>query len=203
MNKYLLLIGLAILIGGCASFKAERMDDKKIDEKAMQVTDKWVIGDTLLVIDGTINKIYNHLRFKEYRRTTKDRNIKVFVGEVQNNTSEAYFPAKDLEEALLDKLSNSEVFILVDATQRERLLKEVTYQNDGMVDPAQAKRVGKQAGADLMIFGTVNMKPEERDGKTVKTYAVNFRLTNIETGEEVCRTRETINKYSRQAKAGW
>jgi hypothetical protein len=101
-----------------------------------------------------------------------------------------------VEDALLEKLSNSDQFTLIDASRRDALLKEITYQNDGMVDPAQAKKVGKQSGADAMIFGDINMKPETRDGKTIKTYSVNLRLTDIQSAEEVCRVREKINKYS-------
>jgi hypothetical protein len=94
-------------------------------------------------------------------------------------------------------MSNSDHFTLIDASKRDALLKEITYQNDGMVDPKQAKKVGKQSGADVMIFGDINMKPETRDGKTIKTYTVNLRLTEIETSEEICRTREKINKFSK------
>ena len=201
--KTALIVSLIAGLGaGCASFKAQRVNDKDADDKAMAITDKWVNGDTIMVIDNTIKKVYEHARFRKYRDTHKG-NIKLFVGEIRNNTSEAYLPTHDLEEALLEKLSNSDVFVLIDAAQREKLLKEVTYQNDGMVDPSQAKSIGKQSGADLIIFGTVNMKPENRDGKTIKNYAVNFRLTDITNGEEVCRTREVVNKYSEQSGSGW
>jgi hypothetical protein len=72
-----------------------------------------------------------------------------------------------------------------------------------MVDPATAKKVGKQVGADLMIFGNILMKPESRDGKTIKQYSFNLRITDIEKGIEVFRTRTKLSKYSEQAKVGW
>ncbi len=198
-------LGMSLVLSSACStgFKAQRVDDKTADDKAMSVTDKWVNGDTILVIDNTIKKIYEHQRFKKFQAKHPGKEIKLFVGEIANNTSEAYMPVKDLEEALLDKLSNSTNFVLIDAAQRERLLKEISFQNDGAVDPAQAKSIGKHSGADMIIFGTVNMKPEQRDGKTIKNYAVNFRLSDIETGEEVCRTREVVNKYSEQSGSGW
>lgn len=192
------------VLGGCSTaFKAERVNDRVADEKAMAITDKWVNGDTNLVIEGTMKKIYEHARFRKLKAARNGKEMKLFVGEIQNSTSEAYFPVKDLEDALLEKMSNSDSFILIDAAQRERLLKEITYQNDGAVDPSQAKTIGKQSGADMLIFGSVSMKPEQRDGKTVKTYLVNFRLTDIQSGEEVCRTRETINKSSVNSGTSW
>ena len=166
------------------------------DEKAMQITDNWVDGDSIRVIDGGMKQLYAHKRFTEYSLKYSGKRIKMFVGEIRNNTAEAYFPIKDLEDALLEKISNSDQFTLIDASRRDALLKEITYQNDGMVDPSQAKKVGKQSGADLMIFGDINMKPETRNGKTIKTYTVNLRLTDIQSAEEVCRVREKINKYS-------
>jgi len=186
----------AMSLSACSSFKAERVSDEKADEHAMEITDNWVDGDTIRVIDGAMKQIYAHKRFQEYDRKYAGKRIKVFVGEIRNNTSESYFPVKDLEDALLDQMSNSDQFTLIDASRRDDLLKEITYQNDGMVDPAQAKKVGRQSGADAMIFGDINMKPETRNGKTIKTYTVNLRLTDIQTSEEICRVREKINKYS-------
>lgn len=187
---------LAVGLQGCSSFKAERVNDAKADDKAMGITDNWVDGDTIRVIDGSMKQIYAHKRFLEYDSKFSGKRIKVFVGEIRNNTTESYFPVKDLEDALLEQMSNSDQFTLIDADRRAALLKEITYQNDGMVDPAQAKKIGQQSGADAIIFGDINMKPETRDGKTIKTYTVNIHLTDITTSEEVCRVREKINKYS-------
>jgi hypothetical protein len=187
---------LLINLSACSSFKAERVDEAKADEKAMQITDNWVDGDTIRVIDGVIKQIYAHEGFQEVQGRFGGKRIKLFVGEIRNNTSESYFPVKDLEDALLEKMSNSKSFTLIDASRRDALLKEITYQNDGMVDPLQAKKIGRQSGADVMIFGDINMKPESRDGKTIKTYSVNLRLTDIQSSEEICRVREKINKYS-------
>lgn len=201
--KNLLILGFAFVLVGCGGFKAQRVDSEKIDEKAMEITDEWVDGDTIRVIDGTMTRIGEHNKFRKFLASRGGKPIKLFVGEIKNNTAEAYFPVHDMEEALLEKLSDDEAYTLIDAKQREALLKEITYQNDGMVDPAQAKKIGKQSGADAMLFGTVNMDPKTRDGKTVKTYTINFRLTDLETGEELVRTREKINKFSEQSSKGW
>lgn len=196
-------VSALVLVSGCGGFKAQRVDEKTVDEKAMTVTDEWVDGDTIRTIDETIAKIKEHKRFQKYLSDRGGKPLKLFVGEIKNNTSEAYFPAHDMEEALLEKISDSEVFTLIDAKQREALLKEITYQNDGMVDPAQAKKIGKQSGADALLFGTVNMDPKSRDGKTVKTYTINFRLTDLQSSEELVRTRAKINKISQQSGTRW
>ena len=67
-----------------------------------------------------------------------------------------------------------------------------------MVDPRSAKQVGRQTGADLIIFGNIYMRPASRDGKTIKQYSINVRMTDIERGIEVLRVRTKVSKYSEE-----
>ena len=159
-------------------------------------------ADTEQVIRDAMKEMSEHKGLRRYMME-HGKQLKLFVGEVQNLTSEAYFPINDINDELLNEISKQGDFTLVDAEARAALLKEITYQNDGMVDPKTAKKVGKQTGADLMIFGNVYMKPETRDGKTIKQYSVNLRITDIQSGLEIFRTRTKLSKYSEQKKMGW
>ncbi len=195
------LLSLSLLVTSCGSFKAERVDANKSDEKGLSITDNWMSADTTQAVADVIKQMKAHPGYGKMK--AKFGTPKVFVADVQNQTSEAYFPIGDLNDELLNELSMSGEFELVDNQAREKILKEVTYQNDGMVDPATAKKIGKQTGADIMIFGNVYMKPEKRDGKTIKEYSVNIRMTNIETATEVLRTRTKVFKYSEKSAMGW
>ena len=104
---------------------------------------------------------------------------------------------------LLNEFSQAGDFVLIDEAARSKILSEIQYQNDGMVKPSQVKSIGKAAGADLLIFGAIRMKPKSRGGKTIKEYSVNIRMTNLEEGVEVLRTRAKVNKFSDQASSGW
>lgn len=198
----IVFFGILGMMTSCSSFKAERVDSKESDEKAMEITDKWVQKDTELVIQEIMKEINTHGGLKKYMGAL-GRTPKIFIGEVQNLTSEAYFPINDINDELLNDISRTGDFILIDASSREHILKEITYQHDGMVDPTTAKNIGKQTGADLMIFGNIYMKPETRDGKTIKQYSINIRMTDIEKGVEVLRSRAKVSKYSKQSGSGW
>ncbi|OUR96511.1 hypothetical protein A9Q84_09180 [Halobacteriovorax marinus] len=202
MKKTISLLTLLLLITSCGSFKAQRVDSDESDEKALEITDQWVQRDTEKVVSEILTKISSHKGFKRYLMKS-GKTPTVFIGEVKNLTAEAYFPINDINDEFLNEISASGDFILIDASARENILKEITYQHDGMVDPNTAKSIGKQVGADLMIFGNVYMKPATRKGKTIKQYSVNIRMTNIETGLEVLRTRSKLSKYSEQSKSGW
>lgn len=195
------VLALSMLVTSCGGFKAQRVDANTSDQKGLAITDNWMSADTTQSIADILKQMKAHPGFSKMK--AKFGTPKVFVADVQNQTSEAYFPIGDLNDEFLNELSMSGEFELVDAQAREKILKEVTYQNDGMVDPATAKKIGKQTGADIMIFGNVYMKPEKRDGKTIKEYSVNMRMTDIEKATEVLRTRTKVFKFSEKSKVGW
>lgn len=201
MKNLVLILLMGVFITSCGSFKAERVDANTSDEKGLRITDNWMNADTTQAVAEIVKQMKSHPGFGKMK--IRFGSPKVFIAEVQNQTSEAYFPIGDLNDELLNELSMSGDFELVDAQARDKILKEITYQNDGMVDPATAKKIGKQTGADIMIFGNVYMKPEKRDGKTIKEYSVNIRMTDIEKATEVLRTRSKVFKYSEKSKIGW
>jgi len=178
------------------------VDAKESDEKALSITDEWVNADTEKVVKTIVGQMMAHKKFRRYMRDL-GRTPNVFTSEIQNGSSEAYFPIDDLNDELLYSMDQSGDFTLVDAAARDLILKEVTYQNNGMVDAQTAKQIGKQTAADLLIFGKVYMKPKSRDGKTIKEYSVNIRMTDLERGVEVLRTRAKLFKYSKKSSFGW
>ena len=82
----------------------------------------------------------SHRGFKRYMRGKNDIPT-VFIGEVKNLTADPYFPINDINDEFLNEISASGDFTLVDEAAREAILNEITYQNDGMVDPRTAKQV--------------------------------------------------------------
>jgi PBP1b-binding outer membrane lipoprotein LpoB len=203
-KKYYFVLFFSLIIS-CSSFKSERVSVDTGDELASNITDSWVLKDTELAIIDISKQIDNHGGLNEtiISFSKKHKKPKIFVGEVQNQTAEAYFPIDDLNDELLQKLSESGRYTLIDENARVTILKEIKYQNDGMVDSAETKKIGKQSGADWLIMGSVRMKPETLKGKTIKEYTVNIRITDIQNGEEVFRGRYKTTKYSVRRSSGW
>ncbi|MFG1500448.1 CsgG/HfaB family protein [Halobacteriovorax sp. XZX-3] len=200
--KKILTLTMLFALASCGGFQAERVSGDTSDEKSLEITDAWVTRDTENSVETVIQKMKQHKGFKNYLLKL-GRRPKVFVAEFSNQTAEPYFPSDDISDEFLTQLSESGEYILIDASAREALLKEIQYQNDGMVSPAEAKKIGNAAGADIMIFGNVRMQPRSRSGKTLKEYTMNIRMTDISRGVEVMRTRTRVNKYSEKSKVGW
>lgn len=204
MNKFLtaLLLSATLALQGCASFKAERLSTAEGDEKAMEITDEWLLTDTQNTVGEIMKKMDTNRGFRNYLNELGHR-PKLFIAEVQNETSEAYFPIDDMNDELLTQMSETGEFRLIDAAARDRILKEIQYQNEGMVKQSDIQKIGKQTGAELLIFGAVRMNPKTFKGKTIKEYTVNMRFTDITSGEEVARMRATVSKYSKRSGLGW
>ncbi|MBP3404153.1 MAG: hypothetical protein J6L82_09660 [Alphaproteobacteria bacterium] len=199
---FALALGSVLLIQGCASFKAERLSTAEGDEKAMSITDEWLLTDTEIAVKDIIKQLDSHRGYQRYLAQLGHR-PRLFIAEVQNETSEAYFPIDDLNDELLNEFSASGDYVLIDAAARDKILKELQYQSDGMVKASDIKKVGKATGAEVLIFGAVRMNPKTLNGKTIKEYTVNLRITEIESGEEVARVRTKTSKYSKRSGFGW
>ena len=197
LNRIILYVFLAAIFSSCGSFQAKRVGSRESDEKALTITDKWLAADTEKVVSELSQKIDKHRGFRKYLRNV-GKTPAVFISDVQNLTSDKGFPINDLNDEFLNSISESGDFVLVDRAARDTLLKEIQFQNDGAVDPSTSKMIGKQTGADLLIFGNVYMQERKRDGKAIKQYSINIRMTDIERGVEVLRVRTKVSKYSEE-----
>jgi hypothetical protein len=203
MKKTILIISLILIHSCSAKIKAQRLSVSEGDKKAMSITDAWLLTDSKNAITEIMNQIKNHKGYQAYLGKFNGKQPKIFIAEIQNNTSEAYFPIQDLNDELLNEISFSGEYILIDAAARDLILKEIKYQNDGMIASEDIKQIGKASGADLIIIGNVNMKPQFSEGETIKEYSVNIRMTDIEKGIEVLRTRFRTTKYSKRSNYTW
>lgn len=205
MNKKLLTacFAAALSVQACApSIQTQRLTTAEGDEEAASITDEWLLTDTEIAVKDVLKQLDRHQGYQRWLRGLK-RQPRLFIAEVQNETSEAYFPVADLNDELLNEFSASGDYVLIDEAARGRLIKEIQYQNDGMVKASDIKKIGRQTGADLLIFGAVRMQPKTLSGRTIKEYTVNLRMTDIESGVEVARVRTKSSKYSKRSGAGW
>ncbi len=198
----LLLVGVFFVSACTPSLKTTRVSVDKGDELGSTVTDEWVKKDTVIAVDEMIKKMGSHKGLQKYLNKASKVPV-LFVGEVQNNTPEPYLPIKDFNDKLLSKLLENGDFRVVDNVKRGAILKELVYQNGGIVDPNQAKKIGKQTGADIAIFGSISMAPKTLEGRTVKEYSVNLRMTELETSDVIWMGSYDLSKYSKRSGSKW
>ena len=184
------------------SLKTTRVSVDRGDELGSTVTDEWVKKDTVIAVDEMVKKMSSHKGLQKYLNRASKVPV-LFVGEVQNATPEPYLPIKDFNNKLLGKLLENGDFRVVDNVKRESILKEIMYQNSGIVDSKQAKKIGKQTGADIALFGSISMTPKTLEGRTVKEYSVNLRMTELETSDVIWMGSYDLSKYSKRSGSKW
>ena len=189
----------AVLAAGCASFSGEYSDPNAVEI----VDDKWNDTDARV----TAEKMITTMLSKSWLRAFKERNSGnrplVIVGEVENRTDE-HIDSQALSEFVTDELINSGKVRFVDAANRERILKEIQYQNEsGMVSGRTAKRKGRQVGADFLLFGTISSQVATNEGLKTVTYQTNLRLTDLETAEIVWSSKHRIKKRFKRSGSSW
>jgi len=79
-----------------------------------------------------------------------------------------------LSEEMVTNLVQTSRLDVVERTMLDKILAELKFDQSGLIDPETAKRVGKFAGADAVISGTIT---------DLATYvAVNCRIVDGQTG---------------------
>lgn len=113
---------------------------------------------------------------------TANRRPVVFVDRIKNKTTE-HIDTESITDTIQSKLINSGKFRFVDMSVVERVKEQLDYQNEsGLVDPATAVLMGKQIGAEFMLYGNM-ASIVKRESKTKDVYyKFTLKLMNLQTG---------------------
>ena len=123
----------------------------------------------------------------------------LIVGTILNKSHEhieADTFIKELERGLIKE---GEIRIVANSTFREKLRGERAGQAV-FVSPATQKRLGRELGADYMLFGTINTIVDTEGNNKVVFYQINLELADLETNELVWIGEKKIKKYRGKGK---
>ena len=128
-----------------------------------------------------------------------ERKPVLIVGTILNKSHEhieAETFIKDLERALIKE---GAIRVVANSTFREKLRLERAGQA-AFVSPETQKRLGRELGADYMLFGVINTIVDTEGNNKVVFYQVNLELADLETNELVWVGEKKIKKYKGKGK---
>ncbi|KZY63859.1 penicillin-binding protein activator LpoB [Oleiphilus sp. HI0125] len=117
-----------------------------------------------------------------------------FVDKIKNKTTE-HIDTESITDSIQTKLLQSGKFRFVDMTAVEQVKKQLNYQQEsGLVDPAKAVALGKQTGAQYMLYGNLSSIQKRNDDKKDVYYKFTMKVLNLETAELEWASEKEIRK---------
>ncbi len=199
MNR--LWIGLLLLplaLAGCAGNRAftEGKYDDMSEERLLD--DKFNETDMRMIADTMIASLAGSPVIAEYKR---GRPV-VLVTLTKNRTQE-HIDMKSLTDKIRVALVKSGKFRFTDKEVRSEIADEVDYQEgSGYVDPATARKKGKQIGANFFLTGEITDRVQEVGGKKYVYYKATFNLVNIDSGILDWTDEKEIRKFYKKKNVG-
>lgn len=188
MYKPLLTLFLLALVG-CQTRQVTRLDPAT----QIDLSGRWNDTDSRKVADQMIFDLFDSDAFKSYAKSKSAKPV-IIVGAIRNKTSE-HIDADNFVKKFEVVIHNSGVADLVESSEfRDQLRVERMDQQD-FSDPATVKQMGKETGADLMLFGEMTSETDAYNNRRVVNYITTLFLTDIETNKRVWYGQNEIKKY--------
>jgi penicillin-binding protein activator len=186
MLKLYMFMSLAILMA-CSPQVSRINPDTKID-----LSGRWNDTDSKQVADQMILDLLTSDSYKNYA-TTLGRKPVIIVGTIRNKTSE-HIDANNYVKKFEVVIHNSGLAELVESDDfRDQLRKERAEQQE-FASAASMAQWGKEAGADLMLFGEMNSETDTANRKRIVNYITTLFLTDVETNKRVWYGQREIKK---------
>src|SRR5690606_14192211 len=139
--------------------------------------------DSRKVADQMIYDLFESESFKAYA-SSRQQKPTITVGTIRNRTAE-HIDAEKFVKKLEVVIHNSRVADLVESSQFRDQLQVERLEQQEFADPATVKRMGKEIGADLMLFGEISSETDVYNKRRVVNYVTTLCLTDIETNRRV------------------
>jgi uncharacterized protein (TIGR02722 family) len=188
MNK-IKIVFFVLILTNCQTRYVTRLDPAR----EVDLSGRWNDTDSRKVADQIIYDLFDSESFKSYTRNI-DRKPVIVFGAIRNKTSE-HIDANNFVKKFEIVIHQSGVADLVESEEfRDRLRVERLEQQE-FANPATVKQMGKEAGADLMLFGEISSETDTYNSRRVVNYITTLFLTDIETNKRIWYGQNEIKKY--------
>jgi len=158
---------------GNAGFRGEVMRSKAL---GMVVSGLAVLvaGESAAIAQRILADGIRELSTQIAAKVTKEQKHKIAVLPFKELEGQRTVLGSYLAEELVTALFENPGFSIVERTMLDRVIGELKLDQSGLIDPETAKRVGKIAGVDAIVTGTIT--------DLASYVAVNARLIDAQSG---------------------
>lgn len=195
MQRVLSMITLAaaLVMSGCSTVDYGDAQARETVNTDFGSTDLQMIASKM---------VDDMLVFPPIVQLTQNRRPVAFVDSIKNKTTE-HIDTESITDTIQSKLLNSGKFRFVDMTKVKSVREQLDYQSEsGLVDPNTAAQMGRQIGAEFMMYGNFS-SIVKRDGSTKDVYyKFTLKLMNIQTGIIEWANEKEIRKTKKKSLFG-
>lgn len=188
---------LLLILTGCTTLRVDRVNA----HKDIDLSGEWNDTDIRLVSEDLIRSCLKGSWYGAYSKAKK-RDPVIIVGRFSNMSSERIDTSiivKKFEYAIVE----SQKIVLVAGSDERGFIRDERMDQQIFANPATAKALAMETGADFMLLGSVKTVTDSEGGKTVRTYYVSAQLVELETTRVVWLDESTIKKVISRSAYTW
>ncbi|MCP4451955.1 MAG: penicillin-binding protein activator LpoB [Planctomycetes bacterium] len=201
MKMILIRCSVCLLLVGLVSCSSDPEITRIDPSETTDLSGSWNDSDARKVSETVIPDCLDHSWVSDYTRRTGKRPV-VVVGTIRNKTYEHIATdtfVNDLQRALV----NAGTVSVVARDEIKALLRQEKYDQAKFVSEETMKEMGREIGADFMLFGSINAIQDQIKGKKTMFYQIDLELIDIETNEKVWLSEPAkIKKIIKRPKFG-
>jgi uncharacterized protein (TIGR02722 family) len=180
---------LVLLVLMACSRQVTRIDPST----EIDLSGRWNDTDSRKVADQMIYDLFNADSFKQYAEKRSGKPV-IVMGLIRNRTSE-HIDAENFVKKFEYVIHNSNTADIVESDEFRDKLRVERLEQQEFADPATAKQMGKELGADLMLFGEITSETDAYNNRRVVNYITTLFLTDIETNKRIWYGQNEIKKF--------
>lgn len=187
--RILWAVALVGFLAGCApkQFSQGSYDDMAEDRL---LDDKFNESDMRMIAETMVKSLTDSALVRDAKKPP------VILVTMTKNRTQEHVDMKSMTDKMRVALLKSGRFRFTGKENREAIAEELEYQGQsGYVDPAQARKKGKQTGADYFLTGEITDRVQEVGGKKYVYYKATFSLVSIQSGLLDWSDEKEIRKY--------
>ena len=184
-----------VLIVACGGKKVTRIDT----DTTVDLSGKWNDADSRMVAEEMIKDCLSKPWYQRYEGD--QLTPRIIVGKVRNRSHEHINTetfVKDIERTLIN---SGKVEFVASKSERVQLREEKADQMSGHASEETMKELGHEAGADIMLYGSINTIADAEGNETIMYYQVDLELVEIESNRKLWIGTKKIKKYITRGKA--
>ncbi len=191
----LLLIAVSLLLlQGCAN-KVGYKDATEVETTSVE------FGSTDLQ-QMAAKMVDSLLAFPPIVEATRQHRPVMFVEKIKNKTVE-HIDTESITDTISTRLLRSGKFRFVDMTKVDEVRDQLAFQNEsGMVDRSSAAQIGRQIGAEYMMYGNLSSIVKRNSSVKDVYYKLTLKVMHLESGMVEWSDEKEIRKQRKKSLFG-